>query len=202
MNCYDAMNNHLDKYFNSEEIFVFDEKYSPDFHLDVYAVLPGEGRNFFTLVTSGISSTAMNVPDPSLNPFIELFTILPAHWPINDDKLGDFEYYWPIKLIKDLGRYPHTNKTWLGFGHTVAEPKDSYLFQNGFAATILINSKMISKEFQSLEFENGSIDLLMPLPITEKELRYKKENGIEAFYLRYLEYDEDDVIGKERMSFV
>lgn len=46
MDCYNAMNNHLKKYFDDNEIFVFEEKYSPDFHLDLYVIVPGGGQGF------------------------------------------------------------------------------------------------------------------------------------------------------------
>ncbi len=202
MDCYNAMNNHLKKYFNDNEIFVFEEKYSPDFHLDLYVIVPGENRDFFTLVTSGVSSIPMNVPDPRCNPFIELFTFLPGYWPIGKEELGLDEYFWPIKLIKDLGRFPHNNQTWLGLGHTVPEPKDSPLYKNGFVSTVLLKSKMIDEDFQKVEFENGVIDLLMPFPVTGKELNYKKEKGIEELVKLYIGYEGDDLITNEREEWI
>jgi hypothetical protein len=142
------------------------------------------------------------VPDPRCNPYIELITFLPSGWPIGKPELGERDFYWPIKLIKDLGRFPNTHATWLGFGHTVPEPKDSYLYEKGFEATILLKSKTIDEEFQRVEFDGGAIDILMPFPITGKELAFKKEKGIMAFAELYARYEGDDLISTMRDSFL
>lgn len=144
----------------------------------------------------------MNVPDPRCNPFIELFTFLPGNWPIGKEELGLDEYYWPVKLIKDLGRFPYNNQTWLGLGHTIPEPKDSPLYKKGFESTVLLKSKMIDEDFQKVEFENGVIDLLMPFPLTGEELNYKKMNGIGELVKLYIEYKGDDLITNDRECWI
>jgi hypothetical protein len=196
------MDEHLRKYFSSGEILVYDEKHSPDFHMDVYVIVPGERRDFFTLLTSGVSSIPMNVPDPRCNPYMELITFLPASWPIGKEELGSDSFYWPVKLIKDLGRFPNTHNTWLGFGHTIPEPKDSFLYEKGFEATVLLKSKTIDEDFQRVSFDDGIIDILMPFPITGKELAFKKEKGIMELMKLYMEYEGDDLITSMREDWI
>lgn len=44
---------------------------------------------------------------------------LPENWPTSSDAFKDDKYYWPIKLLKQLARFPHEYNTWLGYGHTI-----------------------------------------------------------------------------------
>lgn len=199
---YDAVSNHLKKYFKSEDIFVFDELVSPDFHLDVYLVKPSSERPFYTLLTSGVSSFPMNVPSPYFNPYMELMLCLPAQWPFNNDEWRCEANYWPIELLKDLGRYPHTHQTWLGFGHTIPESKSSYLFNNGFTATVLLQSSILTSDFSSIEYDGSEIDVFFPFPLYKEEYEYKKANGIESLVEKLAGSNLSEIVNLKREKIV
>ena len=107
---FQAIENHLDKYFSdNDEIVVFDEIKSPDFHLDVYWVKPNENRNFHILLTNGVSSKPMETPNKDFSPYVELAILLPMEWELENIEWKRPENYWPISLLKGIGRYPHQN---------------------------------------------------------------------------------------------
>jgi hypothetical protein len=198
----EVIDNHLKQYFDENQIFVFDEIVSPDFHLDVYLIMPNSEREFYTLLTSGISSIPMNVPDPELNPYIELMMFLPKDWPFEDNQWRTEEYYWPIELLKSLGRYPHSNGTWLGLGHTIPESKTSYLYRNGFVASLLLKSSSVNMEFQSIPYHENKIDILMPIPIYQSEYEYKKEFGIKELLEKMVNHDIPEIVDIKRKNSV
>ena len=198
---YRAIEQHLDRFFGEEDtIVVFDEKVSPDFHLDVYWIQANQKRNYHILLTSGVSSIPMNVPDPSLNSRIELFILLPPDWPFGIEQLQDERNYWPIGLLKDLGRYPHSHKTWLGFGHTVPEGQGKTIAGTRFAATLLKKSKTLPPEFQRAEFGDSFIDLLMLFPLYDEEYAFKRVAGIEGLEAEFDAANIADIIDVTRSN--
>jgi hypothetical protein len=192
----DLVDSHVSSFFEDDEVLVFDEIESPDFHMDVYLVKPdaASGRGFFTLLTNGVSGIPMAVPDPRLPAHVELMMLLPEGWPFEGEAWKRPENYWPIELVKDLGRFPHANKTWIGVGHTIPESEGSYLHQKGFVATVLLKATCINEEFQRIDYEGGYVDILMPVPLYEEEYEYKKRNGIDALAEKLLEKGFPDVV--------
>jgi Suppressor of fused protein (SUFU) len=69
---------HITKWLG-EPLGVFHELVSPTVHVDVHIVAPGPERDFYALVTSGLSDKPMNGPFPDLQ-FAELIFLLPADW--------------------------------------------------------------------------------------------------------------------------
>jgi hypothetical protein len=116
----EAVDRHISKYIG-DVAFVFDEKDSPYVHIDVHFVEPTPERNYYTLVTSGMSEQPMPTPDDALDGrFAELMICLPPTWGIGQDQWKKEQNWWPIRLLKDLARYPHEHSTWLYEGHTMA----------------------------------------------------------------------------------
>lgn len=99
---------------------VFHEVISRSIHLDVYLVDPAEGRDYYTLVTSGMSYKSMNAPKNYSNyKYAELMISLPKNWKFDEESLKSENYYWPIYWLKFLARFVHDNNTWLAQGHTI-----------------------------------------------------------------------------------
>ena len=196
---YKAIEQHLDRFFGDDDnIVVFDEKVSPDFHLDVYWIQANHKRDYHILLTSGVSSMPMNVPDLSLPGRIELFILLPADWPLEMEQLQDERNYWPIGLLKDLGRYPHTHGTWLGYGHSVPEGQGRTISGTRFAATLLTKSKTLSAEFQRVPFGDSGIDLLMLFPLCAGEYAFKRAAGMAGLSAVFESKNISDIIDTSR----
>jgi hypothetical protein len=173
---FEAIENHLDKYFNeNDEIMVIDEIESPDFHLDIYWIKPNKNRNYTLLLSNGISSMPFETPDKSLSKYIELCILLPPDWDMENDNWKKSNNYWPIGLIKSLGRYPSENNTWLGYGHTI--PRTEPMTGTNFMATILLKSITLSDDFQKIKYGKKTIEVYLLFPLFSEELEYKKING-------------------------
>ena len=46
----------------------------------------------------------------------EILIALPSAWDVQNE---DEKWYWPLRWLKILARFPGDCKTWLGYGHTV-----------------------------------------------------------------------------------
>jgi hypothetical protein len=79
-------------------------------HIDVYMFCPRDegGRDFWTLVTSGMSDLAMNVPA-----VVEAPRRCELIFYCSEPKR---EY---LETMRWLAHFPHDQKTWIGSGHTV-----------------------------------------------------------------------------------
>ncbi|MBM3797478.1 MAG: suppressor of fused domain protein [Acidobacteria bacterium] len=83
------------------------EIHSPDLHIDVLHFAPNSERDFHYLITSGMSDRAMTDSGVAIDePFWELTIALPGHWQINAAAAKDAALWAPIRLLKELARYP------------------------------------------------------------------------------------------------
>src|SRR5580704_442870 len=112
---------HVEKYFGDDSFFLHEEK-SALIHVDVIVVPPSRARPFYTLLTSGMSDRAMQVPRGVTNSNLaEVCLCLPKEWPLSQ-KSTEWktpEFFWPIAVVKRIARYPHLHQTWLSQGHTI-----------------------------------------------------------------------------------
>jgi Suppressor of fused protein (SUFU) len=116
-----AIEGHIEKHIGKIET-VMHEIVSDLIHIDVHIVEPTAERNFYTLITSGMSDLPMTVPDECEEfKFAELLICLPASWdmPKVYDTMADEEHWWPIRCLKYLARFPHEYDTWLCENHTI-----------------------------------------------------------------------------------
>ena len=90
---------------------VFHELGSDFVHIDIHVVPPTPGRDYLTLVTTGMSDWPMAVPDDSDYPcYAELLVNLPAGWPLYQEAFEEEDNYWPVRWLKLLARWPHERK--------------------------------------------------------------------------------------------
>lgn len=91
---------------------VFHEILSDLIHVDVHYIKPSEKHNYHTLFTTGMSYLPMSTPERLEEyQYAELVVCLPPDWPISDEALRDNKYYWPIRWLKMLARFPHEYET-------------------------------------------------------------------------------------------
>jgi hypothetical protein len=200
---FEAIESHLNEFIEtSDEIAIFHEKESLDFHLDVYWIKPNEQRNFTMLMTNGISSIPLNipinVPKKIFSPYIELCILLPKDWNFENDNWKKPEYFWAIKLLRELARYPHKNNTWFGFGHTI--PNTEPIIGTGFMATILLKSKTLPEEFQKIKYGDKIIELYTLFPLYSEELEFDEKNGTNALLELFNKNSISDIINIDRKN--
>ena len=162
-----------------EYTFVYHELYSPDIHVDILVIPPNQEFNCYKLITRGMGAYKMNVPSQLKDYELEraeLVIYLPSNWNMDFSKE---ENSWVVKLLKQFARLPIDEKSWIGFGHTLAHNDvESYASNTKLSSLILIDS--IDNTGNSIDFSlptKGKINFYQVLPLYKEELEYKMKYG-------------------------
>jgi len=194
---------HIERHIG-EPTTVFHELISDLVHVDVHIVAPTEDRNYFTLVTSGMSDRPMTVPPdvPELA-HAELMLCLPPDWRKDDGDLKNELNYWPFRLLKFLARMPHEYETWLGQGHTIphGDPPEPLAEGIGFIGAMLGPPQLAPEEFDTLEAGDGKvINFYAVLPLYPEEMDFKLKKSGEALFEKLAENGITELVDVHRKN--
>ena len=201
----DTVVRHIERHLGPIES-VFHELVSDAVHLDVHWVKPTPARPFHRLVTSGMSDRPMKVP-PNLDAprHIELVVTLPERWDIGAHAFQNENWYWPLRLLKTLARFPHKYDTWIGEGHTVTndDPPQPFAAGTRLCGTILLALQHVPEAFRELRLPDGrTIRFLAVVPVHDAEMTLKTRSGTEALLERLRKAGVTDAIEPARPSVV
>lgn len=204
----EALQKHLDEYFESENMTVFHEMLSLDFHLDVYFIQPKD-KEFNLLITSGMSLLEMNVPgtiqDRADYTFAELMLLIPKDMKFNKTYPSDDKNDWIIGMMKDMARFPHHQDTFLTEGHTlqawndIADPYDKHTL---FTGCILLPSATFGEDFMQITCEDRIINFYSLFPLYKNEMEYKIQHGYSKFFDLLIENDVAEVFDEKRENLL
>ncbi len=204
----DLISDHIEKTIG-EIHSVFHEIVSDEIHLDVCYVKSDSTRDYEVLVTMGMSAIPMQTSEDSNDPkYIELIILLPKDWPLEHLNMFSENYYWPIRLLKDLARFAHHNQTYLGYAHTIANAENEselspYADNNQFCASILLPSITLGEQSFILRRDDGrDIYFFCVIPIFREELFFKLENGADKLMDLFDQYQVDDIVDIHRQSVI
>lgn len=181
-----AVDEHIDRFFGSSEN-VFHEIISPDIHVDIYIIPPTPEHNYYTLITHGMGAHRMNVPqeleDKKLDR-AELLICLPPDWQVDG---RDEAWYWPIRWLKILARLPINEDSWLGWGHTVANPDGAPFAGNtALNGIMLISPGAFPQEAACCPLPDGDeINFYQLLPLYQEEMDFKLAHDAGALLDRF-----------------
>ena len=183
---------------------VFHEIISDLVHIDVHIVAPRPGRNFYTLVTSGMSARAMKVP-PGVEDFsyAELAISLPPSWPLTQEDFKDPRNYWPVRLLKMLARMPHEYDTWLCASHTVpnGQPPEPYAANTRLCCAMIAPVVMAPVEFNSLVVSpEMKIRFYGVVPLYKEEMDLKLKDGADAIFDRFDRFKVSELLDINRRN--
>jgi len=202
----EAISAHLDERYTSNEITVFHEIFSPDIHLDVYFV-QSEKHNFNFLLTAGMSTLEMTVPNAVENPqdykFAELMLLLPKS--ITFGKVtGDNPNDWLIAMLKEAARFPHHYDTWLAIGHTLQATADMepYAENTNYTGVVILPSVTFDEEFTSVQAGKNLINIYSVFPLYADEMNYKIANGYNALLDRLIEKNAQEIFDENRANLL
>jgi hypothetical protein len=145
-------------------------------HVDVYIFPPADDEEYFTLITGGMSDLPMQVPDTGSEPSrIELVMFVDEP----KKELG--------MVMQQLAHYPHDNKTWFGFGHTI--PWGEPLLAGSQLDTIFLAHTEVGggEVGDDLVIDGDRVKLLQVGGITAAECEFKLEHGANALIDRFIE---------------
>lgn len=199
----DKLEEHIEKYIGEVDM-VYHELLSDIIHLDVYYIKPSAERKCHTFITTGMSFLPMNTPEGAEEyRYAELMICLPEHWEVSDEAFKVEVNYWPIRLLKQMARFPHHYNTWLGFAHTVPngnppEPLFEGTLLNGI---ILLPPIMVKRDFISLKVDdNRTVNFYCIIPLYEEETNYKLKYGYSSLLDKFDEYGINEVIDINRKN--
>ena len=173
---------HIQQYFGNFET-VFHELSSPDIHVDICVVPPSEEHDYYTLVTMGMGAHRMNVPEELAEYKLEraeLAIALPKDWKLKYEDMKNEQWYWPIRLLKDLARLPIASDTWLGFGHTLDQQED-FAENTKLCAAILTGPQGTEDGSEVCILPSGEeVNFYQVIPLYRDELEYKLAHDADA----------------------
>jgi hypothetical protein len=166
-------------------------------HIDVYVHAPGyDGRDFYTLITGGMSDIPMTVPaeagDQARRAELILYCAEPKP-----------EY---VAFLRFLAHFPHDNGTWLGVGHTMpnGDPPSPFFSGSDLTSLILIDSILApDRSFaERLTLGGDPVDLLWVVPLTTAECELKLQHGLDALYGVLNQHNHPFILDESRSSYV
>jgi hypothetical protein len=201
---YEKIYSHVENYIGPIA-GVFREIISDITAIDIIVAGPTSKRNYYTLVTYGMSELPMTVPEGAEEyRYTELMICLPPTWKISNEDFEDERYYWPIRALKTLARFPHEFQTWLYMGHSLANgnPAKPYYADVKFTGMLLALPDVEDKPaFFNLNLSSDKVVHFFTLiPIYQEEMDYKLKHGMEALFAKLNKIGTDDVVNLNRKN--
>ncbi|MBO0700554.1 MAG: suppressor of fused domain protein, partial [Zavarzinella sp.] len=176
----EAVTDHIEEFVGEPEN-VFHELISDLVHVDVHVVEPRKKRDYYTLVTSGMSDRPMKAPeDHPDKKYAELLICLPPDWKMSEKALEKDRWSWPIHWLKLLARLPHQYDTWLWEHHTVpnGDPPEPFADNTDLCCAYLLRPALFPKEFFKLKLGNKkTVHFFCLVPLYEDEMKFKLKVG-------------------------
>jgi len=181
------ISDHIEKHIGEIKGVIHEVIPSP-VHVDIHVVNPSDAFPYFVLVTSGMSDKPMNVPKGIKEAkYAELVMILPNDWftltkdnTVDTATFEDENIYWPIRQLQWMTKLPFIVDTWIGFGHSLANPDGG----KPYAPNVGFNNMLVSvplalpnaQEFKALTVnKDKEIHFYTLIPIYSEELKYKQK---------------------------
>jgi hypothetical protein len=201
-----AISKHIGRHIGEPDN-VFHELISDLVHIDIHIVAPTPQRNWYTLVTSGMSDRPMTIPDdPELEQFkhAELLICLPTDWPMTQEEWKQDESgFWPIQWLKMMARMPHEYDTWLGVGHTVpnGDPPEPLGPGTDLCCMLVMPPALAGEEFGQLKLKGGrTINFYALVPLYREEMDYKLKHGVEGLAEKFEEAEVTELLSPSRKN--
>ena len=204
LNTIKIIDNHLDRFFEEDEVTIFHDMDDEGNHIDVYWINPSnESTNYSILLTCGISRNGMKVPKELADKkYIELAMILPLSWNLHDYENRSAEEKWPVQHLKSIAKIPLENDTWLGFGHTISwsPNRDEKIPGTGFNSSIILEPLRLNDSFTEIIDGDKTIRILSVIPLYPEELTYKATNSSSELIDRFNEFKTEDILNLHRIN--
>lgn len=196
---------HVEKHVGKVKT-VLHEEVSELVHIDVLLIPATAKRPYQLLVTSGVSDLTMNMPEAGFEDHsrVELMIALPKDWPISAEAFENENHYWPVRWLKKIGRLPHQNKTWIGWGHTIPNGNPvQTIADTQFTGVILMPSILLPDEFYKLRTKDGNtIRFYGLVPLYQTEMDLKLNTSLEALEAKLDQHDVDILLDIRRVNMV
>ncbi|MBB3113833.1 hypothetical protein FHS18_005946 [Paenibacillus phyllosphaerae] len=201
----EAITAHIEKHIGPVR-HVFSEIISDLVRVNILVVEPSAKRNYYTLVTCGMSDRPMTVPEGAEQfRFAELMLCLPPTWKLSDEAFRSEDNYWPIRAMKVLARLPHEYETWLYHAHTIpnANPPEPYAVNTKLSGMMLSLPTIADdlEAFFTLQLgEDKPVHFFTLLPLYEEEMNFKLSKGADALLEKLAQADVNELVDPRRKN--
>lgn len=184
-----TVENHIIKYYGDYARTV-PVKESETLNLKIYVIEPSKGRDYYTLITSGMGAYKMELPDDFRDTEIdriELVMYLSSDWNMDiafsnptgliaggsvTPVLGNmyYKWNWPVKILKNLAQIPADNESYFVKGN-IMDDEEPFSSSTNDSGVVLINPAYVSDEGMVCELPCGEkVKFLQVFPITTNEI--------------------------------
>jgi len=129
-------------------------------------------------------------------------TCLPPDWRLTQEDFKNESWYWPIRWLKILARFPHEYDTWLWEGHTIpnGDPPEPFADNTQFCGVMLLPPITAPPEFATLTVGDKTISFFSMIPLYPDEMDHKIAHGIKSLLPRFEKHGVTDIIDVNRRS--
>lgn len=159
------------------------------------------GRAWHTVRTSGISERSMPVSrGEQARARTELMMYLPREW----EFVAPSEEAWPVLLLRHLGGFLNDTSRRFSPGDTVriAERSQTYVDGSLFSGVILFSPQIEPDGFRRFSADGEVIEFLWVCPLTDAELDFAIEQGLDALMAMTARSQLDHVVDWRRACLV
>lgn len=173
---------HIERHLGKIDI-VWHEVLSELVHVDVHWIKPTSTRPYHTLVTTGMSDRPMQVPaGAEAFRYAELLICLPPEWQISQTDFAQEQWYWPVRWLKILARFPHEYDTWLGLGHTIPneDPPQPFAANTQLCCSLLMPPLLVPDGFARFDLDSErQVRFYALVPLYREEMEFKLQQGLD-----------------------
>ena len=135
-----------------------------DPHIDIYQFPPYGDRDYWTLITGGMSNLAQTLADGTQH-YTELLMYVREPRP------------WMFHALKVLAEFPARYQTFFFWGHTIDYGRLTQDVPTRLTAFLLLPPYFERTGFDSLQIDGDPVHFLWCVPITAQEQIFAKEHG-------------------------
>lgn len=190
---YNAELQHIEHYFGPVSFVLSEEKWE-HVKVDIAVIEPSAERKYYTLVTIGFS--AVEQKDEDTTERVELVMMLHDNWIIPS---ASEEYYWPVRLLKNMARHYHTSHQRISAGYCYCNDTTFCEKTSMRAALVYYLNRLVAPGAQSLQLPGDrDVYYYSVTPLHGEEMEMCMENGAE-FLIDQMIYT-DPLVDNNRTS--
>jgi suppressor of fused protein SUFU len=184
---------HYEKHFGELTEQVMHSTDIKEVHVDIYQFRPTPERDYWTIITGGMSDARQYIPEDLEGQIgsraeIMMYVREPNGWMFN--------------VLKGLAEMPFDDNTYLHWRHTVPNGKPMTAEPSELTNFFFLPPYFEAEGFDSLELDGEGVDILWLFPITDAERQYAVDNGSEALEELFEKTQIDPVVDEARKSIV
>lgn len=167
----------------------------------VHIIPPSANKDYFTLVTTGMSDEPMDYSNAEKEfKYAELFIKLPSTWVMKKEKMKEKDFYWPIEWLRKVAHIPHMYNGWIEEGVIIPNGEPPQPFAPNTKLSCVMICRPFESEFEVISSEEKKIKVFTLIPIFEEERNIALQKGYDYLLKSMKEIGISDVLDVHRIN--